>query len=50
MGTILVSTDDKNIANVAKKSGAIAPFLRPKNISGDFATTEETLKHALITF
>ena len=50
VGTILVSTDDKNIANVAKKSGAIAPFLRPKNISGDFATTEETLKHALITY
>ena len=26
------------------------PFLRPKKISGDFATTEETLKHALLTY
>ena len=50
VGTILVSTDDKNIANAAKKAGAIVPFLRPKNISGDFATTEETLKHALLTY
>jgi len=50
VGTILVSTDDRNIANAAKKAGAIVPFLRPKNISGDFATTEETLKHALLTY
>ena len=50
VGTILVSTDDRNIADVAKKAGALVPFLRPKNISGDFATTEETLKHALLTY
>lgn len=50
VGTILVSTDDRNIANIAKKAGALVPFLRPKNISGDFTTTEETLKHALLTY
>ena len=45
----MVSTDNKNIAQIAK-AGAIVPFLRPKNISGDFATTEDTLKHALLSY
>ena len=31
----LVSTDDKEIQTIAKKYGAEAPFLRPKNLSGD---------------
>ena len=48
--TILVSTDDLEIAKEAKKSGAEVPFLRPPEISGDLATTEETLKHALLTY
>jgi CMP-N,N'-diacetyllegionaminic acid synthase len=44
---ILVTTDSKKIANIAKKYGAEVPFLRSKNFSGDFATTEDTLKDAL---
>ena len=47
---IIVSTDSLKIAKIAKKYGAEIPFLRPKNLSGDFATTEDTLKHALITY
>jgi CMP-N,N'-diacetyllegionaminic acid synthase len=45
---IIVSTDSKKIAKISKYYGAEVPFLRPKKISGDFATTEETLKHALL--
>ncbi|ADZ89905.1 cytidylyltransferase domain-containing protein [Marinomonas mediterranea] len=44
---VLVSTDDDEIAEVALKSGAEVPFLRPSNISGDLATTESALIHAL---
>ena len=47
---IIVSTDDKKIAFYAKKYGANVPFVRPKNLSGDLATTEACLKHALLTY
>jgi len=50
INTILVTTDDENIANIAKQNGAVVPFLRPKELSGDLTTTEETLKHALTTY
>ena len=50
IGTVLVSTDSKSIAVEAIKAGAIVPFLRPKKLSTDLATTEDTLKHALLTF
>ena len=46
--TIVVSTDSRKIAEIAKKYKAEIPFIRPKNIATDTATTEETLKHALI--
>ena len=45
---IIVSTDSIQIARTAEKYGASVPFLRPKKISGDHSTTEETLKHALL--
>tara|TARA_B110000977_G_C11069517_1_gene489069 strand:+ start:1816 stop:2541 length:726 start_codon:yes stop_codon:yes gene_type:complete len=50
IGTVLVSTDSKKIASIAMKYGAIVPFLRPKNLAQDNSTTEDTLKHALITY
>ena len=50
IGTILVSTDDKDIAKIAKKYGAEVPFLRPKKLAKDLSTTEEGLKHALISY
>ena len=50
VGKIIVSTDSKEIAKVAIKSGATVPFIRPEKISGDLSTTEETLKHALLTY
>lgn len=47
---IFVSTDNDKIAVVAKKYGAQVPFLREKKFSGDYVTTEETLKNALLDF
>ena len=47
---IIVTTDDDDIANAAREFGAEVPFVRPKEISGDLTTTEETLKHALLTY
>jgi len=44
---IIVSTDDKEIAEVSRNLGAEIPFLRPKEFSQDFTTTEESLKHAI---
>jgi CMP-N-acetylneuraminic acid synthetase len=50
IGTILVTTDDVEIAEIAIKYGAEVPFLRPKEFAGDLTTTEDTLKHALLAY
>ncbi|GEM80850.1 pseudaminic acid cytidylyltransferase [Vibrio superstes] len=44
---VIVSTDDQEIADVAIKCGAEVPFLRPKNIADDFATTMDVMQHAI---
>lgn len=44
---IIVSTDSKQYAEIAKKWGAEVPFLRPKEISGDFSTDYECIKQAV---
>jgi len=44
---IIVSTDDQEIANVAREYGAETPFLRPKELSNDTATSEVALKHTV---
>ena len=44
----VVSTDDPDIAYAAEKSGLKAPFIRPKNISGDFVSDWSVLVHALM--
>jgi len=41
--TVMVSTDDEEIAEVAKKYGAEVPFYRSEKTSGDFATTNDVL-------
>lgn len=50
INTIIVSTDSEEIAEIAKQNGALVPFLRPKELSKDLTTTEETLKHAILTY
>ena len=43
---ILVSTDDREIAKVAIEWGAEVPFMRPPELSDDFAGTTEVVAHA----
>ena len=43
---IVVSTDDAEIASIAKAMGAEVPFIRPEELSGDFTTTGEVMSHA----
>ncbi len=40
---VMVSTDDEEIAEIAKKYGAKVPFFRSEKTSGDFATTNDVL-------
>jgi CMP-N,N'-diacetyllegionaminic acid synthase len=44
---LLVSTDDSKIAEIAKNSGALVPWLRPANLATDKASSEEVALHAL---
>ena len=44
---VVLSTDSKIMASYGRKFGAEVPFLRPKSISGDHATTEEVLQYTL---
>ena len=48
--TIICSTDSKKISYVVKKLGYNCPFLRPKNISGKFATDITFVNHAIKYF
>jgi CMP-N-acetylneuraminic acid synthetase len=43
----MVSTDDAEIAEVARAWGAEVPFTRPAALATDAATTEVVLRHAL---
>lgn len=44
---ILVSTDDEEIADVAKTYGAEIPFIRPKVLSDDHTATIPVIAHAI---
>ena len=44
---VIVSTDDKEIAEVALKYGALVPFTRPDNLSDDFVGTIPVVRHAI---
>ncbi|MBR6164262.1 pseudaminic acid cytidylyltransferase [bacterium] len=41
---VMVSTDDLEISEIAKKYGAKVPFMRSEKTSNDFATTADVLK------
>ena len=47
---VIVSTDSKDYAEIARKFGAEAPFLRPIEISGDKSTDFELFSHSLNWF
>ena len=44
---IFVSTDDEEIAEVAESFGATIPWMRPKELSDDHATTVSVMKDAV---
>ena len=44
---ILVSTDSKKIESIAKKRGALVPWLRPKRLSLDSSKSNDALLHAI---
>jgi len=44
---VVVSTDCKDIASIAKKYGAEVPFLRPSYLATDTATTFDVVKHVI---
>jgi len=44
---IVVSTDDDEIAAIAKEQGAEVPFMRPPELSNDIAGTVPVIQHAM---
>lgn len=44
---IIVSTDDDEIAEVARSYGAEVPFMRPSELADDFSGTAAVAKHAV---
>lgn len=46
---VLVSTDDPDIARVARECGAEVPFLRPDDLASDTASEIDAWRHALET-
>lgn len=45
--TVMVSTDDEEIAKVARQYGAEVPFMRSEKTADDFATTNDVLLEVL---
>ena len=45
--TVMVSTDDNKIAEIAKNTGAEVPFMRSEETSNDYATTADVLMEVL---
>lgn len=46
-GEVMVSTDDEEIAEIARKAGASIPFYRSAQTANDYATTSEVLREVL---
>ncbi|MCM1182560.1 MAG: pseudaminic acid cytidylyltransferase [Roseburia sp.] len=47
---VMVSTDDEEIAGVARRAGAAVPFLRSERTADDFATTAEVVGEVLESY
>lgn len=47
---VMVSTDDKEIADIAMHGGAKVPFFRSKETSGDYATTADVLNEVILKY
>ena len=44
---VIVSTDDKEIADISIKYGAEVPYIRPPELSDDYSHTEQVMVHAI---
>ncbi|WP_166169761.1 acylneuraminate cytidylyltransferase family protein [Acinetobacter sp. SA01] len=44
---VVVSTDDLEIKQIAEQYGADVPFLRPDDLSNDYASSFDVIKHAI---
>lgn len=44
---VMVSTDDEEIAQIARKTGANVPFMRSEQTANDYATTDDVLLEVL---
>ena len=44
---VVVSTDDAEIAEIARAAGALVPFMRPKDLSDDYADTKSVIRHTI---
>lgn len=47
---VMVSTEDEEIAGVARKYGASVPFLRSSETSNDFATTADVINEVIHSY
>ena len=47
---VMVSTDDEEIAEVAKQYGAKVPFMRSAETASDFASTADVLKEVIANY
>lgn len=48
--TVMVSTDDEEIAQIAREAGAEVPFFRSAATSNDYAGTADVLKEVIDTY
>jgi|SaaInlV_120m_DNA_4_1040238.scaffolds.fasta_scaffold21751_1 pseudaminic acid cytidylyltransferase len=44
---VIVSTDNHEIASIAKQYGAEVPFIRPEHLSDDYTGTNDVVKHVI---
>lgn len=47
---VMVSTDDEEIAEIARKAGAKVPFMRSEKTANDFATTADVVEEVLESY
>ncbi|MGN0403300.1 MAG: pseudaminic acid cytidylyltransferase [Acetatifactor sp.] len=47
---VMVSTEDREIAEIARKAGASVPFLRSERTAGDYASTADVIEEVLTEY
>ncbi len=47
---VMVSTDDEQIADIARKAGARVPFMRSADTADDYASTDDVIKEVLLAY